>query len=411
MRIRRIIFTSLLIVLFACIPAFANINLEFNDQECKYDDGGYLLDNGITFVETKLIDTYIGASVYVDESDILLAKGDDKLKLTLDQLNAQLNDELLTLVAAPYRTDSSIMLPLRSVAEALGAQVIWHSDSRTVSVNYHETKGDFTAEELIAKTNQIINELPSYDMDGNMGMQITMSGIDEEGFPIDMNMDSTFYAHYEKDPITLYTKQIMKMEQIPDMSEGLEEMEVEALLLEDIYYINSPEIGWIKMDLGEFNFNELMDTFNNQDPAAMLKQMQDFGMTPTFGDDVEIDGQNYWVVDVTIDPEKFTNEYQKLMTSLPIPGVSEIEDEFRKIMDNLVFDINYTNYINHSTYLTDFMEINMLMKMSIPSPEENSSETLDLHMNIQGKFNVKNADPNFSLPDVSSAQDLQTQIN
>ncbi len=405
MRIRKIIFTSLLIVLFACMPAFASISLEVDNQPYE-PSSDYLLNNGITFVGTQGIGNITGADVSVDEQYIHIVNNDNNLKLTLGQAEALLNDKPLSLAAAPYATNDKIMLPLRSIAEALGAKVMWDSDTRTVNISFSETKNDLSAADLLAQTNAILNDLPSYDMDGSMKTKLVLSGLEEEGFPIDVNMDSTFYAHYEKEPLLVYTKQSVNIGQIPDMPVDLEEMEIEAVLVDNNYYINSPEIGWIKMDLEGLDFNELMQTFSNQDPAAMLKQMQDFGMKPTFSDDVEINGQKYLVVDVTIDNEKFVNEYIELLESLPIPEITEVSEELYEIISKTDFDISYTNYINASTIKTDFIKMNMGMKIAVPLPEEDSSEVLEMDINIQADLNVKEAEPNFKLPDLSTAEEL-----
>ncbi|NLJ72085.1 MAG: hypothetical protein GX333_03600 [Syntrophomonadaceae bacterium] len=151
-----------------------------------------------------------------------------------------------------------------------------------------------------------------------------------------------------------------------------------------------------------------MQTFNNQDPGTLLKQMQDFGLNPVFDNDKIINGQNYWVINVSIDKDKFLNEYKKVLGTLPIPDISEFDEEVTSILNDAVFDISYVNYINTDSFMTDFMEMDMNLKMVIPSPEENSNEKLDVNMNVSGKFNIKEADPNFQFPDVSSALDFNS---
>ncbi|NLJ73329.1 MAG: copper amine oxidase N-terminal domain-containing protein, partial [Syntrophomonadaceae bacterium] len=200
MRIRKTIFTSLLIVLFACMPAFANINLEVNNQSINNDEG-YLLNNGVTFVEAKLINSITGAKVTTEAEDVIITKNDKTIKLTLGQESFLVNEESRDLIIAPYLTDNQIMLPLRPVAEALGAKVAWDANSNTVNVSFLETKNGLTANDLLIKTSAISNELPTYDMEGSMDFRMNMSGIEEEGFPVDMTMNSKLYAHYEKEPL------------------------------------------------------------------------------------------------------------------------------------------------------------------------------------------------------------------
>ncbi len=407
MRIRKTIFTSLLIVLFACMPAFANINLEVNNQSINNDEG-YLLNNGVTFVEAKLINSITGAKVTTEAEDVIITKNDKTIKLTLGQESFLVNEESRDLIIAPYLTDNQIMLPLRPVAEALGAKVAWDANSNTVNVSFLETKNGLTANDLLIKTSAISNELPTYDMEGSMDFRMNMSGIEEEGFPVDMTMNSKLYAHYEKEPLAMYTKQILSVKAPVDIPPELSTVETEAVVTADTYYLNSPEIGWIKMDFAELGLGDLMQTFNNQDPGTLLKQMQDFGLNPVFDNDKIINGQNYWVIKVSIDKDKFLNEYKKILGTLPIPDISEFDEEVTSILNNAVFDISYVNYINTDSFMTDFIEMDMNLKMVIPSPEENSNEKLDVNMNVSGKFNIKEADPNFQFPDVSSALDFNS---
>ena len=407
MRIRKTIFTSLLIVLFACMPAFANINLEVNNQSINNDEG-YLLNNGVTFVEAKLINSITGAKVTTEAEDVIITKNDKTIKLTLGEESFLVNEKSKDLIIAPYLADNQIMLPLRPVAEALGAKVAWDANSNTVNVSFLETKNGLTANDLLIKTSAISNELPTYDMEGSMDFRMNMSGIEEEGFPVDMTMNSKLYAHYEKEPLAMYTKQILSVKAPVDIPPELSTVETEAVVTADTYYLNSPEIGWIKMDFAELGLGDLMQTFNNQDPGTLLKQMQDFGLNPVFDNDKIINGQNYWVIKVSIDKDKFLNEYKKVLGTLPIPDISEFDEEVTSILNDAVFDISYVNYINTDSFMTDFMEMDMNLKMVIPSPEENSNEKLDVNMNVSGKFNIKEADPNFQFPDVSSALDFNS---
>ncbi len=407
MRIRKTIFTSLLIVLFACMPAFANINLEVNNQSINNNEG-YLLNNGVTFVEAKLINVITGAKVTTEAEDVIITKNDKTIKLTLGEESFLVNEESKDLIIAPYLADNQIMLPLRPVAEALGAKVAWDANSNTVNVSFLETKNGLTANDLLIKTSAISNELPTYDMDGSMDFRMNMAGIEEEDFPVDMTMNSKLYAHYEKEPLAIYTKQIMSVKAPVDMPPELSTVEMEAVMTADTYYINSPETGWVKMDFAELGLGDLMQTFNNQDPGTLLKQMQDFGLNPVFDNDKIINGQNYWVIKVSIDKDKFLNEYKKVLGTLPIPDISEFDEEVTSILNDAVFDISYVNYINTDSFMTDFMEMDMNLKMVIPSPEENSNEKLDVNMNVSGKFNIKEANPNFQFPDVSSALDFNS---
>lgn len=402
LRIRRTFFISILIVLFACAPAFASVSFDVNGSQVK-PNAYYELNNGFTYIEASIIDTIIGADVDVKGGGVIIVHNNDKLELNVDEKEARLNGQDLNLVAAPYVKDGVLMLPLRAVFENLGFEIGWNSDTNTVLINYVETRDNMSADELLVKANQIINELPSYDMEGNMTLGMSISGIEEEDFPGQLVMDSDIYGYYQKEPLAIYTKQTMNMSGLPEMPPEVANTVVEALLMNDNYYINMPEMGWVKMDLGEMGLNELMQEINNQDPATMLKQMQDFGMIANYGNDVTIDGQKYWVINASIDKDKFMNEYNKLIKDLPIPEVPELGD----LLSNLDLDMKYSNFVNMDTYMTDYMDMDMTINMSIGLPEENGTEVIDMAMSMKGRFKIEERSADFLLPDVSSAVELE----
>ncbi len=400
MRIRRTIFVSMLMVLLACTPAFASISFEVNGSQFK-PNTDYVLNNGVTYVEASTIDTLMGADVEVSDQNIVIIHNDDKLALTVGENEGLFNGEKVDLNASPYQNNGAVMLPLRAVSEILGAKITWDEVNNKVVINYQETRNNMPADEILVKASQVMNELPTYAMEGTMQIKMNMSGIEEEGFPLDLAVDTDLFAHYQKEPLAVYTKQTMNMSGLPEMPAEAANMEMEALLVDNNYYMNMPEMGWVKMDLGPLNLDDLMQTYNNQDPSLMLKQMNDFGMIATYGNDVTIDGQKYWVINVAMDQEKFMGEYQKILGQLPVP-----QDEFTDILSNMNFDMKYSNLVNTTTYMTDYMDMDMTMTMSMPSPEENSTEVLDMNMNMKGRFKIKEASSDFKLPDVSSAVDF-----
>jgi len=73
--------------------------------------------------------------------------------MTIDALTATVNGESRTLDAAPIIRNSRTMLPVRFVAENLGATVGWDDATKTVSVN----SADTTIEIVIGATTAKVN--------------------------------------------------------------------------------------------------------------------------------------------------------------------------------------------------------------------------------------------------------------
>ena len=76
-----------------------------------------------------------------------------EIKMTIDSLTASVNGESKTLDAAPIIRNSRTMLPVRFVAENLGATVGWDDATKTVSVK----SADATIEIVIGATTAKVN--------------------------------------------------------------------------------------------------------------------------------------------------------------------------------------------------------------------------------------------------------------
>lgn len=400
MRFRRTFFISMLILLFACTPVLASVNFDVNGAQIN-PNAKFELVNGVTYIEASMVDTIIGADVKVNGENIIILHNDDQLNLNVNRNNAVLNSQDFSLPAAPYIKDGAIMLPLRAVLESLGFEIGWDGATNTVLINYNEVRNGMTADDLMVKSSQITNEMSAYDMQGKMNMIMNMSGIEEEGFSGELVMNTELYGYYQKEPLAVYTKQTLNITGMPDVPPELANTEIESVIIDNNYYMNMPGMGWVKMDLGNLGIDELMDQLNNQDPVNMLKQMQDFGMTNIYGNDTVIEGKKYYVVNTSIDKDKFMKEYNNIINSLPIAQTPELND----LLNNFVLDVKYISFINTETLMADYMDMDMSIKMSIPA-SENSSEVIDMDIAAYGRFKINYEPADFVFPDVSSAVEM-----
>ncbi len=78
------------------------------------------------------------------------------IELTIDSLIAYVNREPFELDAAPIARNWRTMLPIRFVAEALGATVDWDADNQRVTI----TKGDLIIEIYIGSDVAYVNGQP-----------------------------------------------------------------------------------------------------------------------------------------------------------------------------------------------------------------------------------------------------------
>ncbi len=94
--------------------------------------------DGRTLVPLRFIAEALGARVQwvAAEQKILLALGPRLVELWLDRTDARVGGDTIGLEVAPTLVDSTTVVPVRFVSEQLGAEVIWRAEEQIIRVIY-----------------------------------------------------------------------------------------------------------------------------------------------------------------------------------------------------------------------------------------------------------------------------------
>lgn len=116
-------------------PSNNEIKIKVNNQFIKFDQAP-ILEAGYTLVPMRAIFEALGAEVQwnQDEKKVTGILDSAKVELTLGKNVATLNGKEIPLAVPAKVENGSTLVPVRFIAESLGAKVTWDNSSRTVII-------------------------------------------------------------------------------------------------------------------------------------------------------------------------------------------------------------------------------------------------------------------------------------
>lgn len=93
-------------------------------------------ESGRTMVPVRALFEELGAQVSWDEGTqtVKISKADQEIKLTVGQNTAYVNEKAVKLDTPPVVLEGRILVPLRFVSEAIGADVTWNAEKNEINI-------------------------------------------------------------------------------------------------------------------------------------------------------------------------------------------------------------------------------------------------------------------------------------
>ncbi len=283
------------------------------------------------------------------------------------------------------------------------------------------TRDGMTATQLLAK---VSDDLLEYE---------TMK------YHLEMDMVSNTKDLSDEDNIT-ETDAVMKMllEAVMDQANdrvyavntviieaGDESIETSTEMIMDNYvmYIKAPGVeGWMAQDINPMmqELEALLGTSIETNTGISQKQMEYFGMKASYLNDVTLDGQDYYVVLISVDKETFKIVIDEVLEKIldlttDLMGAEELsgqdEEEMKlaikmmmsELLQNLDMEIQYKYYINQETKLLDKADIEQVMTMVMGPIENHTTSTGSLYFY---DFNEPVEIPEIQEEDIFSLSDM-----
>lgn len=114
---------------------YTDVSVTIDGTLQEFEQSAVMVD-GSTLVPMRGIFSRLGAvlSWNADTQTVTAVKGDTEVSLTIGNTTAYIKGQAVTLSTAPVIVNDSTLIPLRFVAESLGAKVAWDGDTYTASI-------------------------------------------------------------------------------------------------------------------------------------------------------------------------------------------------------------------------------------------------------------------------------------
>lgn len=192
-------------------------------------------------------------------------------------------------------------------------RVVTKSESEEMINKFKEAfvREGLTAAQILELADNKLKDYNTYKFKGSIDMteNVKLPTGKEELIVMKIEQDGVFKA-----PGTIYTisKNTTNIE--GKLMEELSEVYVKDMIM---YIRIEKDQKWIKMDLNTMmmQIGSIAGIKNSQEvlPQFSKEQFEAVGMYARYGDDVEIDGEKYYVIKVDLDSEAFMEMYNKIM--------------------------------------------------------------------------------------------------
>ncbi|CAM2807788.1 stalk domain-containing protein [Paenibacillus sediminis] len=155
---------AMVLLAFGFTPTYAAASKSINvviDGKVQSFDKQPVTISGSVLVPMRSIFQALGASVNWNNKtrSIIANKGDTKVELTIDSARAKKNGNSLVLTSPPKIVSGATMVPLRFVGESLDCTVEWDGQTRTVYIDSKQTNDAHTDSSVTSSTLPSVSQI------------------------------------------------------------------------------------------------------------------------------------------------------------------------------------------------------------------------------------------------------------
>jgi hypothetical protein len=342
--------------------------------------------------------------------------------------------------------DEGTIVPVRALFESQGGTVSWDNANRQVIVSWREKSGDYTADELVVRSSELLKEINSYKMKSSNLVEFEFAGIqDLMAMPGMPRMEILIEGVFQYEPMAMYMKQTMKMP-LAGLELSPEELEAaglgDGMVTEMVWFDNAiyqklpMSDQWVYQELTGLEETLGLNNLMQMTPQQSLELLAKAGVINVFGDDVvKEDGREYYTIKNYIDAESFKSLTNQILGNIDLAslvaaagaqpnsqGTADLTAQFGTILESVLnnMEVNYyiDTLINKETLLSDYMNFDMNMTINFKQLVETIAEMSDadeavkaaipegpmnIQFKMQGDCELYDYGTALELPDLSNA--------
>lgn len=392
---KRILLTlfTLVLSLALAVPAMADAMKITVNGSTLPSDVSPEITNGALFLPCRALSEALGADVGWDVASrtATVQKNGKTLSVSPGKNTATMNGTEVTLDSPAYMAGNRMLVPGRLLEELLNVKIS-PKETDTVDVLYQETVGGVSPDELFVKAN---GELIKYDTCKFKGDFTTATSAGDKVIKGTMAMEGAY-----KKPDETYIKMTIAL---PQDAAPVPEGKPQSVVME-IYgkgakmYQNTNGEGWKKLDI-ELPA-QLLEQQKAGDPLKSLEQIREIGGIISAGTPAKLNGKDYYVLKVTIDPDKLLVYMKGLMSGVASSATGNMagmdQEEFNKAIETALnamkMRISYKLYINSADYLLEKMDLSENITMDLPEMKSVTS--------VNGSFDMYDLNLPVTMPEI-----------
>ena len=110
------------------------VQVHIDGAALTFEDVGPIIENSRTLVPVRAVCEALGLTVGWEKGQVTISDGETLVSMNIGSTEMFINDESVTLEAAPKIVENRTLLPIRAVLEAFGHSLDWDSRQKTVLV-------------------------------------------------------------------------------------------------------------------------------------------------------------------------------------------------------------------------------------------------------------------------------------